>query len=174
MDPDPLDTELDEERPQAEEDANAPPETLIVKMRGRPAGSKSKAKAEHPTIVSESAPQPQPMANQPDPMYTALMKRLDAMDGMLAQREAEIVKKEKAPPRPRKARAVSLGRDISPPSHCEREPSSSQTNGIYGREQQFRIQGSPRTASRQLMEHLHSQQMERASARERMYQNFLP
>ena len=153
MDSDPLDTETGEEINQAEEDANAPPpppETLIVKMRGRPAGSKNKAKAEHPTI--ESAP-------QPDPMYTALMKRLDAMDGMLAQREAEIVKKGKAPPRPRKAR---VERDISPPSP---EPAP---------KEEFRIQGSPRTASRQLMEHLHSQQMERASARERMYQNFLP
>ena len=41
-------------------------------------------------------------------------------------------------------------------------------------QQEFRIQGSPRTATRQLMEHLQSQQLERASARERMYQNFLP
>jgi hypothetical protein len=81
---------------------------------------------------------------------------LDDMDGMLAQRQAEIVKKEKAPPRPRKAR---VERDISP------EPAS---------KEEFRIQGSPRTASRQLMEHLHQQQIERASARERMYQNFLP
>ena len=111
----------------------------------------------NPTIVSESQPlAPIPMASQPDPMYTALMKRLDAMDGMLAQRQAEIVKKEKAPPRPRKAR---VERDISP------EPTS---------KEEFRIQGSPRTASRQLMEHLHQQQIERASARERMYQNFLP
>ena len=56
MDSDPLDTETGEEINQAEEDANAPPpETIIVKMRGRPAGSKNKAKAEHPTI--ESAPQ---------------------------------------------------------------------------------------------------------------------
>ena len=93
MDPDPLDTETGEEINQAAEDANAPPETINVKMRGRPAGSKNKAKAENPTIVSESAPQPQPMASQPDPMYTALMKRLDAMDGMMAQRLAEIVKK---------------------------------------------------------------------------------
>ena len=129
-----------------------PPETIIVKMRGRPAGSKNKAKAEHPTI--ESAP-----TKPADPMYTALMKRLDAMDGMLAQRQAEIVKKEKAPPRPRKAR---VERDISPPSP---EPAP---------KEEFRIQGSPRTASRQLMEHLHQQQIERASARERMYQNFLP
>ena len=149
MDPDPLDTDLDEERPQAEEDANAPLETIIVKMRGRPAGSKNKAKAENPTIETP----------QPDPMYTALMKRLDAMDGMLAQRQAENAKKEKAPPRPRKAR---VERDISPPSP---EPAP---------KEEFRIQGSPRTASRQLMEHLHQQQMERASARERMYQNFLP
>ena len=160
---DPIDTETVGEINQADDDANAPPppppETIIVKMRGRPAGSKNKAKAEssgfHPGTTGgtvESAP-------QPDPMYTALMKRLDAMDGMLKQREAEIVKKEKAPPRPRKAR---VERDISPPSP---EPAP---------KEEFRIQGSPRTASRQLMEHLHQQQMERASARERMYQNFLP
>ena len=154
------DTEIGEEITQAEEDANAPPPETIIVKRGRPAGSKNKAKAVseyNPTIVSES--QPQPMASQPDPMYTALMKRLDAMDGMLAQRQAEIVKKEKAPPKPRKAR---VERDISPPSP---EPAP---------KEEFRIQGSPRTASRQLMEHLHQQQMERASARERMYQNFLP
>ena len=163
MQSDPIDTETVGEINQADDDANAPPppppETIIVKMRGRPAGSKNKAKAEssgfHPGTTGgtvESAP-------QPDPMYTALMKRLDAMDGMLKQREAEIVKKEKAPPRPRKAR---VERDISPPSP---EPAP---------KEEFRIQGSPRTASRQLMEHLHQQQMERASARERMYQNFLP
>ena len=150
MDSDPLDeTEIGEEINQAEEDANAPPETIIVKMRGRPAGSKNKAKAENPTIETP----------QPDPMYTALMKRLDDMDGMLAQRQAEIVKKEKAPPRPRKAR---VERDISSPSP---EPAP---------KEEFRIQGSPRTASRQLMEHLHQQQIERSSARECMYQNFLP
>ena len=58
MDSDPLDTEIGEEINQAEEDANAPPpETIIVKMRGRPAGSKNKAKAQrNPTIVSESQP----------------------------------------------------------------------------------------------------------------------
>ena len=158
MDSEPIDTI--EEVTQAEEDANAPPPETIIVKRGRPAGSKNKAKAVseyNPTIVSESQPlAPIPMASQPDPMYTALMKRLDAMDGMLAQREAEIVKKEKAPPKPRKAR---VERDISP------EPTS---------KEEFRIQGSPRTASRQLMEHLHQQQIERASARERMYQNFLP
>ena len=160
MESDPIDTEISEEINQAEEDANAPPPETIIVKRGRPAGSKNKAKAVseyNPTIVSESQPlAPIPMASQPDPMYTALMKRLDAMDGMLAQREAEIVKKEKAPPKPRKAR---VERDISP------EPTS---------KEEFRIQGSPRTASRQLMEHLHQQQIERASARERMYQNFLP
>ena len=89
-------------------------------------------------------------APQPDPMYTALMNRLDAMDGMLAKRETEIKKKEEGP---RKV-AVEPIQEISP------EP--------------FRIQGSTRTAPRQLMEHFHSQQMERASARERMYKNFLP
>ena len=150
MESDPIDTETVGEINQAEEDANAPPPETIIVKRGRPAGSKNKAKAESSTGGTvESAP-------QPDPMYTALMKRLDAMDGMLKQREAEIVKKEKAPPKPRKAR---VERDISP------EPTS---------KEEFRIQGSPRTASRQLMEHLHQQQIERASARERMYQNFLP
>ena len=119
----------------------SPPETIVVKMRGRPAGSKNKAKAENPII---EAPQ------QPDPMYTALMKRLDAMDGMLAKRETEIEKKEKAPPRPRKAPS-RVERDISPELVAN---------------EQFRIQGSPWTASRQLMAHLQSQQMERASARE--------
>ena len=151
MQSDPIDTETVGEINQAGEDANAPPpppETIIVKMRGRPAGSKNKAKAESSTGGT--------VESGPDPMYTALMKRLDDMDGMLKQREAEIVKKEKAPPKPRKAR---VERDISP------EPTS---------KEEFRIQGSPRTASRQLMAHLHSQQMERASARERMYQNFLP
>ena len=89
MDPE---TELGEEASplpgvvEAEEDANAPPETIAVEMRGRPARSKNKANAENPIIVSESPP-------QPDPMYTALMKRLDAMDGMLAKRETEIAKK---------------------------------------------------------------------------------
>jgi hypothetical protein len=163
MESDPIDTETVGEIDQAEEDAIAPPPETIILKRGRPAGSKNKAKAVseyNPTIVSESQPlAPIPMASQPDPMYTALMKRLDDMDGMLKQRLAEIVKKEKAPPKPRKAR---VERDISPPSP---EPAP---------KEEFRIQGSPRTASRQLMEHLHQQQIERASARERMYQNFLP
>ena len=45
---------------------------------------------------------------------------------------------------------------------------------VNAQQQELRIQGSPRTASKQLMEHLQSQQLERSSARERMYQNFLP
>ena len=157
MESDPIDTEISEEINQAEEDANAPPPETIIVKRGRPAGSKNKAKAQSSTGGTvESTPQPE---SQPDPMYTALMKRLDAMDGMLAQRQAEIVKKEKAPPPLRRPRKARVERDISP------EPTS---------KEEFRIQGSPRTASRQLMEHLHQQQIERASARERMYQNFLP
>ena len=120
MESDPIDTEISEEVTQAEEDANAPPPETIIVKRGRPAGSKNKAKAESSALYTggtvESAP-------QPDPMYTALMKRLDAMDGMLAQRQAEIAKKEKAPPRPRKAR---VERDISP------EPAP---------KEEFRIQG---------------------------------
>ena len=50
MQSDPIDTETVGEINQADDDANAPPppppETIIVKMRGRPAGSKNKAKAE--------------------------------------------------------------------------------------------------------------------------------
>ena len=88
------------------------------------------------------------------------MKRLDAMDGQLQKRQAELAKKERAP------RKVAIA---APPPIDTR-----QTSEEPFREPSFRIQGSPRTASRQLMEHLHSQQMERASARERMYQNFLP
>ena len=157
MESDPIDTEISEEVTQAEEDANAPPPETIIVKRGRPAGSKNKAKAESSALYTGGTVSMVESAPQPDPMYTALMKRLDAMDGMLAQRQAEIAKKEKAPPRPRKAR---VERDISPPEPAPKE--------------EFRIQGSPRTASRQLMEHLHQQQIERASARERMYQNFLP
>jgi hypothetical protein len=92
-------------------------------------------------------------------MYTALMKRLDEMDGKFEKRQAEI-KKERAP------RKVAIAK---PPPIATRRTSEEPF-----REQSFRIQGSPRTASRQLMEHLHYQQMERASARELMYQNFLP
>ena len=46
MDSDPLDTEIGEEINQAEEDANAPPPETIIVKRGRPAGSKNKAKAQ--------------------------------------------------------------------------------------------------------------------------------
>jgi hypothetical protein len=53
MESDPIDTETVGEINQADDDANAPPppppETIIVKMRGRPAGSKNKAKAESST-----------------------------------------------------------------------------------------------------------------------------
>ena len=46
MDSEPLDdTEIGEEITQAEEDANAPPPETIIVKRGRPAGSKNKAKA---------------------------------------------------------------------------------------------------------------------------------
>ena len=63
-------------------------------MRGRPAGSRNKAKAETP-IIETPQPVSQSMVSQLDPMYTALMKRLDAMDGMLAQRETELQKRKR-------------------------------------------------------------------------------
>ena len=46
MESDPIDTEISEEINQAEEDANAPPPETIIVKRGRPAGSKNKAKAQ--------------------------------------------------------------------------------------------------------------------------------
>ena len=127
----------------------AAPETLIVKRRGRPAGARNKAKAESSTGGTVETPAAVPDRERtPDPLYTALMKRLDTMEATMKQSPPKV-KKERAP------RKIAMA---PPPA----------------REPEFRIQGSPRTASRQLMEHLQSQQLERASARERMYQNFLP
>ena len=146
MDPE---TELNEEAPQVEEVDMTAPETIVVKRRRRPAGVRNKTKAESSstggTIEAVEVPERE---RTPDPLYTALMKRLDTMEATMKQSPPKV-KKELAP------RKVAMA---PPPA---REPES-------------RIQGSPRTASRQLMEHLQSQQLERASARERMYQNFLP
>ena len=51
MESDPIDdTEIGEEINQAEEDANAPPPETIIVKRGRPAGSKNKAKADQSII----------------------------------------------------------------------------------------------------------------------------
>jgi hypothetical protein len=154
MDPETLETTttIDENNEQVEE---VPiPETIIVKRRGRPAGSKNK-------LVSSTGGTPETVVpTAPPDVYTALMKRLDEMDGKFEKRQAKLVKKERAP------RKVAIA---APPPIDTRQTSEEP----FG-EPSFRIQGSPRTASRQLMEHLHSQQMERASAREKMYQTFLP
>ena len=122
------------------------PESIIVKRKGRPTGAKNKVKAD-----TGGTPE------TPDPMYTQLMKRLDQMDTQLQKREE---KPEKKPRQPRKTafKEPIVEEEYRPP----REKPS------------FHINGSPRTASRQLMEHLHFQQRERISARERMYENFLP
>ena len=75
------------------------PEPDAPKRRGRPVGSRNKVKEQ---IIE--APQPR------DPMYTAMMERLDVMDGVLAERQRELAqrhtelwKKEKAPSRPPRA-----------------------------------------------------------------------
>ena len=65
MDSEPIDdTEISEEINQAEEDANAPPPETIIVKRGRPAGSKNKAKAQSSALYTggtvESTPQPSP------------------------------------------------------------------------------------------------------------------
>ena len=143
-----------EEAPQVEEvvTAAAAPETFIVRRRGRPAGARNKTKAESSsstggTVETLDVPERE---RTPDPLYTALMKRLDTMEATMKLSPPKV-KKERA------SRKVAM----APPPPQAREP-------------EFRIQGSPRTPSRQLMAHLQSQQLERASARERMYQNFLP
>ena len=141
MDPE---TELSEEAPKVEEvDMTAAPETLVVKRRGRPAGARNNTKADRDGGTGGTVDVPE-RERTPDPLYTALMKRLDTMEATMKQPPPKV-KKERAP------RKVAM----APPPPPAREP-------------EFRIQGSPRTASRQLMEHLQSQQMERASARERM------
>ena len=136
------------EKGEAHEVVTAAPETLVVKRRGRPAGARNKAKVESSTGGTVETPASVPARERtPDPLYTALMKRLDSMEATMKQSPPKV-KRERAP------RKVAMAPPPAPP--------------------EFRIQGSPRTASRQLMEHLQSQQLERASVRERMYQNFLP
>ena len=158
MDSDPIDTEISEEVTQAEEDANAPPPETIIVKRGRPAGSKNKAKAQSSALYTGGTVWSQPA----EPARSNVHGADEATGchgrnaGAAAGRDCKKGKGTTPIERPRKAR---VERDISP------EPAP---------KEEFRIQGSPRTASRQLMEHLHQQQIERASARERMYQNFLP
>ena len=82
MDPE---TELSEEAPQVEEvDMTAAPETIVVKRRGRPAGARNKTKAESSstggTIDSVEFPERE---RTPDPLYSALMKRLDTMEATM-------------------------------------------------------------------------------------------
>ena len=136
---DPSETEVAEV---AVEEIQEAPESIIVKRKARPTGAKNKVKAD-----TGGTPE------TPDPMYAALMKRLDDME--LQKREEKPEKK----PRPRK---TAFKEPIVEEEYRPRETPS------------FQINGSPRTASRQLMEHLHFQQRERISARERMYEQFLP
>ena len=92
------------------------------------------------------------------------MKRLDSLDEELKKKEAELAKRQvKREKQPRKAafKEPIVEEEYHPPPQPKENPA-------------FHINGSPRTASRQLMEHLHMQQRERTSARERMYENFLP
>ena len=147
---DPETEQLSEEAPLVEEVVTTAPETIIVKRRGRPAGARNKTKAESSTGGTVETAEVPERERTPDPLYTALMKRLDTMMEATMKQSLPKVKKERAP------RKVAM----APPPAPTREP-------------EFRIQGSPRTASRQLMEHPPSHQLERASARERMNQNFL-
>jgi hypothetical protein len=130
-----------------------PPPTIAVKRKGRPAGSKNKI-TKSDTGGTPEVPPPPP---SPDTsMYDALMKRLDEMDGAIERRQAELAPKKERPARPKRvAMAPTIREETPPPSR-------------------FHIVGSPRTATRQLMAHLNEQQREKRSARERLYENFLP
>jgi hypothetical protein len=131
---------------------------IVVKRRGRPTGSKNKGRESDTgtPATAQVVPTPPPDTS----MYEALMKRLDAMDGALEKRQTELTMKKE--PRPKKVTiAPSIPEEAPPPPQPLRRD-------------QFHISGSPRTASRQLMAHLHGQQRERATERERMYENFLP
>ena len=160
MESDPIDTEISEEINQAEEDANAPPPETIIVKRGRPAGSKNKAKADQ-SISDNSIRVPASAPIHGESARSNVHSSNEAIGcyGRNAGAEGGRDCEEGEGSTPREPRKARVERDISP------EPTS---------KEEFRIQGSPRTASRQLMEHLHQQQIERASARERMYQNFLP
>jgi hypothetical protein len=150
-----MDQEIVEAAETIADAVDEPPPTIAVKRKGRPAGSKNKiAKAETGgTPEVQPAPPPSPDTS----MYDALMKRLDAMDGALEKRQAELTPKKERVPRPKKvAMAPTIQEETPPP------PS------------RLHIVGSPRTATRQLMAHLHDQQREKRSAKERMYENFLP
>jgi hypothetical protein len=132
---------------------------IVMKRRGRPTGSKNKGRESDtgtPAATAQVVPTPPPDTS----MYDALMKRLDAMNGALERRQDELTMKKE--PRPKK---VTIA-----PSIPEEAPPTPQPL----RRDQFHISGSPRTASRQLMAHLYGQQRERATERERMYENFLP
>ena len=135
--------------PMSEEEETAmkeiTPEPDAPKRRGRPVGSKNKAKAANPIIVSESDPQPQ---SQPDPMYTALMERLDAMDGVLAQRQAELGKKEKAPSKPPRAPRAQVS------SRSLERPTASSADAF--------------------LDNIHRAREEQRQKRERLYASFLP
>jgi hypothetical protein len=132
---------------------------IVVKRRGRPAGSKNRKESDnlgHPPVTTQVVPTPPPDTS----MYETLMKRLDAMDGALEKRQTELTRKKEL--RPKKVTiAPSIPEEAPPPPQPLRRD-------------QLHISGSPRTASRQLMAHLHGQQRERATERERMYENFLP
>jgi hypothetical protein len=128
---------------------------IVVKRRGRPTGSKNKGRESDTgtPATAQVVPTPPPDTS----MYEALMKRLDAMDGALEKRQTELTMKKE--PRPKKV-TIAPREEVPPPQPLVRD--------------QFLIKGSPRTASRQLMAHLHGQQKERTTARERLYENFLP
>ena len=122
------------------------------KRRGRPVGSKNKAKAANPIIVSESDPQPQ---SQPDPMYTALMERLDAMDGVLAERQRELAQ-----------RHTELGKKEKAPSKPPRAPRAQVSSRSLER---------PTTSSADaFLDNIHRAREEQRQKRERLYASFLP
>ena len=129
---DPAETEVQEV--QENNEIQEAPESIIMKRKGRPVGAKNKVKGD--TGSTPETPQ--------DSMYAQLMKRLDSMDTQLQKREE--TKPAKKPRQPKKTafNELIVDEEYHPPPQPKEKPS-------------FHINGSPRTASRQLMEHLHFQ-----------------
>jgi len=134
--------------PISEDEGNAmeeiTPEPDAPKRRGRPVGSRNKVKDQ---IIE--APQPR------DPMYTAMMERLDAMDGVLAERQRELAQ-----------RHTELGKKEKAPSKPPRAPRAQVSSRSLER---------PTTSSADaFLDNIHRAREEQRQKRERLYASFLP
>jgi hypothetical protein len=75
------------EEVEVEEVVTTAPETLVVKRRGRPPGARNINKT---TVESSTGGTNETPASVPDPLYTALMKRLDTMEATMKQSPPKV------------------------------------------------------------------------------------